>query len=63
MVQRLTSVVYLLAYTVIVGALIIGFAFLAGRQGLSTLESVVYRTILFLAVAQCDRPLCDGDPK
>ena len=36
---------------VIVGALIIGFAFLAGRQGLSVPELVVYRTVLFLAIA------------
>ena len=49
-VDRLTAVVYLLAYAVIVGALIIGFAFLAGRQGLSLPEMVVYRAVLFLAV-------------
>ena len=50
-VNRLTSVVYLLAYALIVGALIIGFAFLAGRQGLSLPELVTYRSVLFLAVA------------
>jgi ubiquinone biosynthesis protein len=50
-VDRLTSVVYLLAYALIVGALIVGFAFLAGRQGLSAPELVVYRSVLFLAVA------------
>jgi ubiquinone biosynthesis protein len=50
-VDRLTAVIYLLAYAVIVGALIIGFAFLSGRQGLSVPESVVYRSVLFLAVA------------
>ena len=50
-VERLTSVVYLLAYALIVGALIIGFAFLAGRQGLSVPELVLYRSVLFLAVA------------
>jgi ubiquinone biosynthesis protein len=50
-VERLTSVVYLLAFTVIAGALIIGFAFLAGQQGLSLPELIIYRTVLFLAVA------------
>jgi hypothetical protein len=49
-VDRLTTVIYLLAYAVIVGALIIGFAFLSGQQGLSVPETVVYRSVLFLAV-------------
>lgn len=49
-VDRLTAVIYLLAYAVIVGALIIGFAFLSGQQGLSAPEAVVYHSVLFLAV-------------
>jgi ubiquinone biosynthesis protein len=49
-VDRLTTVIYMLAYAIIVGALIIGFAFLSGRQGLSLPETVVYHSVLFLAV-------------
>ncbi len=51
LVDRLTSGVYLLAYALIVGALIVGFAFLVGRQDLSRLERIGYRVILFAAIA------------
>jgi len=49
--DRLTSGVYLLAYALIVGALIVGFAFLVGRQDLSRPEQIGYRVVLFAAVA------------
>jgi ubiquinone biosynthesis protein len=51
LVDRLTSGVHLLAYALIVGALIVGFAFLVGRQDLSLLEQIGYRVVLFAAVA------------
>ena len=51
LVDRLTAGVYLLAYALIVGALIVGFAFLVGRQDLSRLERIGYRGILFAAIA------------
>jgi ubiquinone biosynthesis protein len=50
LVDRLTAGVYLLAYALIVGALIIGFAFLVGRPGLTQPEQIGYRVILFVAV-------------
>jgi hypothetical protein len=40
LVDRLTSGVYLLAYALIVGALIVGFAFLIGRQELAQLPAL-----------------------
>jgi ubiquinone biosynthesis protein len=51
LVDRLFSGVYLLAYALIVGALIVGFAFLVGRQDLSRPERIGYRIVLFAAVA------------
>lgn len=51
LVDRLTSGFYLLAYALIVGALIVGFAFLVSRQGLSRPEQVIYRVVLFAAIA------------
>lgn len=51
LVDRLTSGVYLLAYALIVGALIVGFAFLVSRQDLSRAEWIGYRAALFAAVA------------
>jgi hypothetical protein len=51
LVDRLTSVVYLLAYALIVGALIVGFSFLVGRQDLTQLERIGYRVVLFAAIA------------
>jgi ubiquinone biosynthesis protein len=51
LVDRLTSGVYLLAYALIVGAMIVGFAFLVARQDLSRLEWIGYRVVLFAAVA------------
>ncbi|HTU00828.1 MAG TPA: AarF/ABC1/UbiB kinase family protein, partial [Candidatus Sulfotelmatobacter sp.] len=51
LVDRLTSGVYLLAYALIVGALIVGFAFLVSRQDLSRPERIGYRVVLFAAVA------------
>lgn len=50
LLDRLSGMVSLLAYAVIVGALIIGFAFLVARQGLSQPELIGYRVVLFLAV-------------
>jgi uncharacterized membrane protein len=50
LVDRLTAGVYLLAYALIVGALIVGFAFLLGRQNLSQLELIGYRITLFVAI-------------
>jgi hypothetical protein len=51
LVDRLTAGVYLLAYALIVGALIVGFAFLVGRQELTQLERIGYRVVLFAAIA------------
>jgi len=51
LVDRLTSGVYLLAYALIVGALIVGFSFLVGRQDLTQLERIGYRVVLFAAIA------------
>ncbi len=51
LVDRLTSGVYLLAYALIVGALIVGFAFLLGGQNLTPLEVIGYRIVLFAAIA------------
>ena len=51
LVDRLTAGVYLLAYALIVGALIVGFAFLVGRQDLTQLERIGYRGLLFAAIA------------
>jgi ubiquinone biosynthesis protein len=51
LVDRLTAGVYLLAYALIVGALIVGFAFLLGRQNLTQLEGIGYRIALFVAIA------------
>ncbi|MGD0918465.1 MAG: AarF/UbiB family protein [Thermodesulfobacteriota bacterium] len=51
LVDRLTAGVYLLAYALIVGALIVGFAFLIGRQDLTQLERIGYRVVLFAAIA------------
>jgi ubiquinone biosynthesis protein len=51
LVDRLTAGVYLLAYALIVGALIVGFAFLLGRQNLTQLEGIGYRIALFVAMA------------
>jgi len=51
LVDRLTAGVYLLAYALIVGALIVGFAFLLGRQNLTPLEHIGYRIALFAAIA------------
>ena len=50
LLDRLSGMVSLLAYAMIVGALIIGFAFLVARQGLSQPELIGYRVVLFLAV-------------
>ena len=50
LVDRLTAGVYLLAYALIIGALIVGFAFLLGRQNLSQLELIGYRITLFVAI-------------
>ncbi|MGA2763173.1 MAG: hypothetical protein ABSG17_07385 [Spirochaetia bacterium] len=49
--DRLTSGGYLLASALIVGALIVGFAFLAGRQDLGRPEWIDCRVVLFAAVA------------
>jgi hypothetical protein len=49
LVDRLTAGVYLLAYALIVGAMIIGFAFIVGRQDLTRLERIGYRIVLFAA--------------
>jgi len=51
LVDRLNSGAYLVAYALIVGAMIVGFAFLVGRQDLSRLEWIGYRLALFAAVA------------
>jgi CBS domain-containing protein len=51
LVDRLTAGVYLLAYALIVGALIVGFALLLGRQDLRPLEHIGYRIALFAAIA------------
>ncbi|HVP58346.1 MAG TPA: AarF/UbiB family protein [bacterium] len=51
LVDRLTAGVYLLAYAIIIGALIVGFAFLVGRQGLTRPERIGYRVVLFAAIA------------
>jgi ubiquinone biosynthesis protein len=51
LLDRLSAMVSLLAYSLILGALIIGFAFLAGRQGLARPETIGYKVVLFLAVA------------
>jgi len=51
LVDRLTAGVYLLAYALIVGALIVGFAFLLGGQNLTPLEHIGYRIVLFAAIA------------
>lgn len=51
LVDRLTSGVYLLAYALIVGALIVGFAFLLGGQNLSPPEVIGYRIVMFAAIA------------
>jgi ubiquinone biosynthesis protein len=51
LVDRLTAGVYLLAYALIVGALIVGFAFLLGQQNLTQLELIGYRITLVAATA------------
>jgi ubiquinone biosynthesis protein len=51
LVDRLTGGAYLLAYALIVGALIVGFTFLVGRQNLTQLERIGYRVVLFAAIA------------
>jgi ubiquinone biosynthesis protein len=51
LVDRLTAGFYLLAYALIVGSLIVGFAFLVGRQGLAPAEQIGYRVVLFTAIA------------
>lgn len=50
-VDRLTAGFYLLAYALVVGALIIGLAFLSGREGLAQPERIGYRVVLFAAIA------------
>ena len=49
LVDRLTAGVYVLAYALVVGALIIGFSFLVGQPGLSQPERIGYRVVLFAA--------------
>ena len=51
LVDRLTAGIYLLAYALIVGSLIIGFGYIVGRQDLSRPERIVYRVVLFAAIA------------
>jgi ubiquinone biosynthesis protein len=51
LVDRLTAGVYLLAYAIIVGALIVGFAFIVGRQELTAPERIGYRMVLLAAIA------------
>jgi ubiquinone biosynthesis protein len=51
LVDRLTAGVYLLAYAIIVGALIVGFAFIVGRQELTQPERIGYRMVLLAAIA------------
>ena len=51
LVDRLTAGVYLLAYAVIVGALIVGFGFIMGGQALTQVERIVYRVVLSAAIA------------
>jgi ubiquinone biosynthesis protein len=50
LVDRLTAGVYLLAYALIIGALIVGFAFLLGGQNLTHLERSGARIALFAAI-------------
>jgi ubiquinone biosynthesis protein len=49
LVDRLTAGVYVLAYALVVGALIIGFSFLVGQQSLSQPERIGYRAVFFAA--------------
>jgi ubiquinone biosynthesis protein len=51
LVDRLTAGVYLLTYSLIIGAFIVGFAFLLGQQNLTQLERIGYRIALFAAIA------------
>jgi ubiquinone biosynthesis protein len=51
LVDRLTAGIYLLAYALIIGALIVSFAFLLGLQNLTHLERIGYRIALFAAIA------------
>ena len=50
LVDRLTAGFYLLAYALIVGALIVGFAFLVGRQNLTQPERIGFRVVLYAAI-------------
>jgi ubiquinone biosynthesis protein len=50
LVDRLTAGFYLLAYALIIGALIVGFAFLVGRPDLTQPERIIYRVVLFTAI-------------
>jgi len=50
LVDRLTAGFYLLGYALIIGAMIIGFSFIVGRQELTRLERTGYRVLLLGAV-------------
>jgi hypothetical protein len=50
LVDRLTSGFYLLAYALIVGALIVGFSFLVGQQELTEPERIGFRIVLYAAI-------------
>lgn len=51
LVDRLTAVFYLLAYAIIVAGLIIGFALLLSQRSLPAPERIIYRVILYAAIA------------
>lgn len=50
-VDRLVGGFYVLAYALLIGALIIGLAFLSGREGLTRPERITYGVVLHAAMA------------
>jgi ubiquinone biosynthesis protein len=51
LVDRLTAAFYLLAYSILVSGLIIGLTSLVGQRSLSMPEQVIYRVVLYAAIA------------